>query len=310
MSTEHVATQAELQTILSESRLDASAQLDTLPVSKILRIINQADQGVASAVAGQIPVITRCVEAVVARLKNGGRLIYCGAGTSGRMGIIDAVECRPTFSVSDELVQGCIAGGENAFIKAVEGAEDDPLLAHRDLSKLELTAQDCVIALAASGRTPYAVGALEYAQSVGAYSASIICNPTGVMNTIVKDAIVVAVGPEVLTGSTRMKAGTAQKLVLNMLSTTVMVKLGKVYSNLMVDVNTTNAKLKGRARSIVMQATGCTEADAQRALIHANGSAKLAILMYQRQLSLAAAEALLNEHHGFLRQALEAATNG
>lgn len=300
------ATQAELNTILSESRLAESMALDTLDTSDILTIINQADQSVATAITPTIPQISEAVDAIVARLKTGGRLIYCGAGTSGRMGVIDAVECRPTFSVPDTLVQACIAGGEQAFIKAVEGAEDNPQLAADDLAQKGLTERDCVIAIAASGRTPYALGALDFAISKQALTIAISNNPNGSINQIADIVICVPVGAEVVTGSTRMKAGTSQKLILNMISTAVMVKLGKVYENLMVDVNATNAKLVARAKRIVMQATGCDELLAAELLESAEQNAKLAILMHEAELPVKEARQQLEQHHGFLRAALNA----
>lgn len=303
------ATQQELNAILSESRHPDSMALDTMSTSEILSLINREDHTVAGAITQVIPQLSVAVEAIVDRLKLGGRLFYCGAGTSGRMGIIDAVECRPTFSVPDSLVQACIAGGESAFIQAVEGAEDNPSLAAQDLTQKALTANDCVVAIAASGRTPYAVGALQYAESKQALTIAISNNPKGVINTLAKHTLSVPVGPEIITGSTRMKAGTSQKLLLNMLSTTVMIKLGKVYQNLMVDVSATNAKLIARAKRIVMQATHCSEEVANDALCSANQNAKLAILMIQSGLDHTHAAQLLDTHHGFLRSALDATTS-
>ena len=303
------ATQQELNAILSESRHPDSMALDTMSTSEILSLINREDHTVAGAITQVIPQLSVAVEAIVDRLKLGGRLFYCGAGTSGRMGIIDAVECRPTFSVPDSLVQACIAGGESAFIQAVEGAEDNPSLAAQDLTQKALTANDCVVAIAASGRTPYAVGALQYAESKQALTIAISNNPKGVINTLAKHTLSVPVGPEIITGSTRMKAGTSQKLLLNMLSTTVMIKLGKVYQNLMVDVSATNAKLIARAKRIVMQATHCSEEVANDALCSANQNAKLAILMIHSGLDNTHAAQLLDTHHGFLRSALDATTS-
>ena len=307
--TQPSATQQELNSILSESRHPDSMALDTMSTTEILSLINREDHTVASAITAIIPSLSEAVEAIIERLKHGGRLFYCGAGTSGRMGIIDAVECRPTFSVPDSLVQACIAGGERAFIQAVEGAEDNPALAVHDLTEKALTANDCVVAIAASGRTPYAVGALQYAKTKQALTIAISNNPQGVINGLAKHTLSVPVGPEIITGSTRMKAGTSQKLVLNMLSTTVMVKLGKVYQNLMVDVSATNAKLVARAKRIVMQATHCSEEVANEALGSADQNAKLAILMIQSGLDKAEATSLLVTHHGFLRAALDAATD-
>jgi len=307
--TQPSASQDELNAILSESRHPDSMNLDTLSTSEILTLINREDQRVASTICSVIPQITQAVDAIVIRLKQGGRLLYCGAGTSGRMGIIDAVECRPTFSVPDTMIQACIAGGESAFISAAEGAEDDPKLAIHDLAGKHITDKDCVVSIAASGRTPYALSALQYAKQKQALTISISNNPNGIINSLAQHVICAPVGPEVVTGSTRMKAGTSQKLILNMISTTVMVKLGKVYQNLMVDVNASNAKLVARAKRIVMQATQCSEDVASEALIAADHSAKLAILMVHSGLESTTARTLLDEHHGFLRAALESPTN-
>ncbi|MCP3428327.1 N-acetylmuramic acid 6-phosphate etherase [Opacimonas viscosa] len=299
-------TAVDLHSILSESRNRDTMDIDQIATLDILRKINAADHVVPQAIAQVLPDIEKVVEVIVQQLQQGGRLIYIGAGTSGRLGVLDAVECRPTFSVSDNLVQGVIAGGEPALISAVEGAEDDPELALNDLTSLQLSHKDVLIGIAASGRTPYVTGAIKYAQSLGCPAFALSCNPKGSINQLADHAIAIAVGPEVLTGSTRMKAGTAQKLVLNMISTTVMIKLGKTYENLMVDVHASNKKLVARAERIVMDATACSNAEAKQALTRAEQSAKLAILLIKTELTVPEAKALLAQHHGFLRAALEA----
>lgn len=299
-------TAGDLHSILSESRNLDTMDIDQIATLDILRKINAADHVVPQAIAQVLPDIEKVVEVIVQQLQQGGRLIYIGAGTSGRLGVLDAVECRPTFSVSDNLVQGVIAGGEPALISAVEGAEDDPELALNDLASLQLSHKDVLIGIAASGRTPYVTGAIQYAQSLGCPAFALSCNPKGSINQLADHAIAIAVGPEVLTGSTRMKAGTAQKLVLNMISTTVMIKLGKTYENLMVDVHASNKKLVARAERIVMDATACSNAEAKQALTRAEQSAKLAILLIKTELTVPEAKALLAQHHGFLRAALEA----
>jgi N-acetylmuramic acid 6-phosphate etherase len=249
------------------------------------------------------------VDAATVSIKNNGRLIYIGAGTSGRLGILDAAECRPTFSVPDGVVVGVIAGGETAIQHAVEGAEDDTEAGKNDLQQLALNEKDTVVGISASGRTPYVSGALKYASSIGCTTGAIACSPNAAIFEPADIAICPVVGPEVLTGSTRMKSGTAQKLILNMISTATMVKLGKTYENLMVDVNATNDKLKARALRIVMQATDCDESTAEAALNASNNSAKTAILMVLTGASAEQATKQLAENSGFLRKALNAGTN-
>jgi N-acetylmuramic acid 6-phosphate etherase len=294
----------QLESLISEGRNPNTMQLDELDTRQLLTIINQEDQKVANAVAAALPAITQAVDLAVVSLQNGGRLIYIGAGTSGRLGILDAVECRPTFSVSDDLVVGLIAGGEKALIHAVEGAEDNPQAGLDDLKAINLQSNDFLLGIAASGRTPYVISALKYAKSLGCKTASLVCNPDSVMLDMVDAGICAQVGPECLTGSTRMKSGTAQKLVLNMLSTASMVKLGKVYENLMIDVNATNQKLHARAVRIVMQATQCSQELAKAALDRADNSAKLAILMILTNQDASAAKQILANSHGHLRKAL------
>ncbi|NMH60139.1 N-acetylmuramic acid 6-phosphate etherase [Alteromonas ponticola] len=296
---------AQLETMASEQRNAETLALDTLDTIDILAKINHQDALVAPAVAEQLPLIAQAVDAIVAGMRRGGRLIYVGAGTSGRLGILDAAECRPTFNVDDTLVVGVIAGGSQAIQHAVEGAEDDSEQGKFDLKNLSLSKHDVVVGLSASGRTPYVIGALTYANLIGAHSVSVSCNAHSPMNSVATTPICVQVGAEVLTGSTRMKAGTAQKLILNMLSTTAMIKQGKTYQNLMVDVVASNQKLKARAVRIVMQATECSEAAAELALGKANQNAKLAILMILMNIDVDKASALLSMNHGFLRKALK-----
>lgn len=300
----------ELTLILSENRNPDSMDIDMQSTASIIQTINQADQQVPLAVAQCTAAISHAVDVIVKQLRDGGRLIYIGAGTSGRLGVLDAVECRPTFSVDDDLVQGIIAGGEHALTQAVEGAEDDLAAAEKDLRAIQFTQHDVLVGIAASGRTPYVIGALTYANALGAPTISVSCNPAGSINTLAQISICAAVGPEILTGSTRMKSGTAQKLILNMLSTASMIKLGKTFTNLMVDVNASNAKLKARAQRIVIEATGCDEQLALSTLLQANYQAKLAILMILAQVDVVTGDALLARHAGFLRLAIKEALHG
>lgn len=293
-----------LATLVSETRNPATMELDSQPTLAMMTLFNQEDRKVPEAISLVLPEIARAVDMAAARMKAGGRLIYLGAGTSGRLGVLDASECPPTFGVPHGLVIGLIAGGPGALLKAVEGAEDNPSLGEADLVALSLTPQDTVVGLAASGRTPYVIGALKYARSQGCATVAISCNPASPIAALAEVAISPVVGPEALTGSTRLKSGTAQKLVLNMLSTGVMVKLGKVYQNLMVDVKATNEKLVDRACRIVMEATGAARDEAQRALQQTDYAAKPAILMILSGISAAEAEQRLATHHGYLRDAL------
>lgn len=298
----------ELQAMSSEQTNPESNQLDILTTLDLVTLINQEDHKVAPAISKVLPSIAKCVDEAVKSIQQGGRLIYIGAGTSGRLGILDAAECRPTFSVPDNLVVGVIAGGNTAIQHAVEGAEDNFEQGIADLKALSLCAKDTLVGIAASGRTPYVLGALNYAQSLGCKTAGISCNQNSQLLTTADIAILANVGPEVLTGSTRMKAGTAQKLILNMLSTATMVKLGKTFGNLMVDVNATNAKLEARAVRIVMQATECTKDVAQRALQQSSNQAKLAILMVLTGLDVTEAKTLLDAQKGYLRNAINQAS--
>ncbi|MGW0800983.1 N-acetylmuramic acid 6-phosphate etherase [Streptomyces sp. NPDC002692] len=269
----------DLSTLGTESRNPRTAELDRMPVTELLATMNDEDQTVALAVRTALPRIAEAVEKITASLRAGGRLVYLGAGTSGRIGLLDAVECPPTFGTDPDQVVGLLSGGPGAFVLAVEGAEDSPQLAVTDLEGIGLTARDTVVGLAASGRTPYVVGGLEHARAVGASTVSVACNSDAVISRHADVAIEVPTGPEILTGSTRLKGGTAEKLVCNMLSTATMVQLGKVYGNLMVDLRATNEKLVDRARRIVAQATGSDLDAASAALQEADGHAKTAIVM-------------------------------
>jgi N-acetylmuramic acid 6-phosphate etherase len=295
----------ELNSILSESRNSSTLDIDLLSTEAILQKINEEDQKVALAIKPALPNIAQAVDCIVAAFQNSGRLIYIGAGTSGRLGILDAVECVPTFSVSDDMVLGIIAGGEKAIKRAVEGAEDNQAAAIVDLEHAKLTANDVVVGIAASGRTPYVISALRYARKIGAKAVSVSCNPDSAIAKEADIEICAAVGPEILTGSTRMKSGTAQKLILNMLSTASMIRIGKTYQNLMVDVKASNEKLYARALLIVMQATDCDEQTATVALQKADNEAKLAILMILTNSNPKQASNLLQQHQGYLRKAVQ-----
>lgn len=295
----------ELESFISEGRNPETMDLDTLPVLGLLQKINSEDQKVALAVREVLPQIADAVAFIVTAFERGGRLIYLGAGTSGRLGILDAVECPPTFSVPDSMVIGLIAGGESAIRKAVEGAEDDPELAMADLKALQFGPDDVLVGIAASGRTPYVVGGLQYARSLGAKTVAIACNPGTAITQNADVAICPVVGPEALTGSTRMKSGTAQKMVLNMLSTASMIRVGKAYQNLMVDVHASNEKLYARAVRIVMQATGCAAEQASSTLQQTGYKTKLAILHILTGLELSESQKLLEQKKGLLRPAVQ-----
>lgn len=266
--------------------------IETLSIEQLLHKMNEEDKKVPYAVEKVIPQIALVVEAAIHAIKNGGRLLYAGAGTSGRIGLIDAVECPPTFGTTNE-VQAVIAGGKDAFIAAKEGAEDSQEFGKNDLEEIHITYQDVLVGIAASGRTPYVIGALRYARSIGATTVSLSCNKNAALSKEADISIEVEVGPEVLAGSTRLKSGTAQKLVLNMISTTTMVNSGKVYKSLMVDMKASNEKLKARSKRIVILATDCTEEQAEQALSKADFHAKLAIVMILTKLEKTEAENLL-----------------
>ncbi|MBL0562992.1 N-acetylmuramic acid 6-phosphate etherase [Aeromonas hydrophila] len=292
----------DLSSMITETRNPASVEIDQLPTLEMLRVINQEDQQVALAVSQLLPEITRAVDAIAAAFGKGGRLVYIGAGTSGRLGILDASECPPTYGVSAEQVVGLIAGGHKAILQAVENAEDDAELGAQDLKNIQFCANDVLVGIAASGRTPYVLGAMAHARAVGATVCSISCNPGSPLAQAADISMVAVVGPEIITGSSRMKAGTAQKLILNMLSTGAMIRTGKVYGNLMVDVEATNAKLVERQKRIVMEATDCERAVAERALAQADNHCKTAIVMILAGLTADEARTRLQSSNGFISQ--------
>jgi N-acetylmuramic acid 6-phosphate etherase len=299
-----------LATLLTEARYKPSEHIDELSTTEMLQVMNAADREVAEAVGREIPAIARAVDAIAAALapERGGRLFYVGAGTSGRLGVLDASECPPTFSVPTSLVQGFIAGGDYALRHSIEGAEDSHELGATDLRAHGFSAKDVLVGIAASGRTPYVLGAMEHARSLGAVTIGLSCVPDSAVSHAAQIAIAPAVGPEVVTGSTRLRAGTATKLVLNMLSTGAMIRLGTVYSNLMVNVQPTNVKLADRAERIVLEITGLSR-DKAAALLAEAGSIKAAVLMHAHGLSREQAETLLRGANGHLRRAMEAAAH-
>ena len=291
--------------LTTESRNQNTLDIDKVSTIEMVRIINEEDKKVALAVEKEIPQIAKAIDGIVERMHKGGRLVYIGAGTSGRLGILDASECPPTYGVSEELVQGIIAGGMEAIFRAQEGAEDSRELAVSDLKSKALNNTDIVVGLAASGRTPYVIGGLEYANSIGALTISVTCNDDSEVSKCSSIAIAPVVGPEVVTGSTRLKSGTAQKLVLNMLSTGSMIKLGKVYGNLMVDVQSTNEKLVERAKKIVSEATGLSIEESTKVLNETNFDVKLAIFMTLSKLDKEEAKSKLEESKGYIAKALD-----
>ncbi|MBC9825964.1 N-acetylmuramic acid 6-phosphate etherase [Carnobacterium inhibens] len=293
-----------LDKLTTETRNTQTMNLDELSASEVMTLMNQEDQKVAIAVEKELPMITKVVETITESFSKGGRLIYMGAGTSGRLGVLDAAECVPTFSVDPSMVQGLIAGGMKAMTVAVEGAEDSKTLGAEDLEAIQLTDKDVVVGIAASGRTPYVIGGLEYATSVGAKTATISCNKDAKISQYAQMPIEVDAGPEVLTGSTRLKAGTAQKLILNMLSTGAMIGSGKVYQNLMVDVKPSNEKLEERSKRIIMQATDCTYEEASETFEAADHQVKLAIVMILTHSNKETATQKLTEAKGFIRETL------
>lgn len=294
-----------LDKLLTEQPNPASAGIDLLPTEQVLRIINAEDRKVAKAVEREIPAITRAVDAIVARFEAGGRLFYMGAGTSGRLGVLDASECPPTFSVPPEMVRGIIAGGEVALSRATETTEDDPVIGVRDLLAAGFTAHDVLVGLAASGRTPYVLGAIAEARRMGAVTIGISCTPDSELARAVDIPITPVPGPEIVAGSTRMKAGTAQKLVLNMLSTGAFIRLGYVYGNLMVNVQPKNTKLVNRAHRIVAEAAGVGLERAAELLTASGDSVRVAILMGKAGVGREEAERRLAAAHGRISQALE-----
>lgn len=294
-----------LSKLTTESRNQNTLDIDKVSTIEMVKKINNEDKKVAEAVEKELPQIAEAIDGIVDRIHKGGRLIYMGAGTSGRLGILDASECPPTYGVSEELVQGLIAGGHEAIFRAKEGAEDSKELAVNDLKDKDLNSNDIVVGLAASGRTPYVIGGLEYANQIGALTISITCNKNSDVSKTSKIAISPVVGAEVVTGSTRLKAGTAQKLVLNMLSTGTMIKLGKVYGNLMVDVRATNEKLVERAKRIVCEATNVSTEEATKYLEETKFDVKLAIFMILSGLNKEKAEEKLVKNKGYIAKALE-----
>ena len=292
----------DLSSMITETRNPASVEIDQLSTLEMLRVINQEDQQVALAVGQLLPEIARAVDAIAAAFGKGGRLVYIGAGTSGRFGILAASECPPTYGVSAEQVIGLIAGGHKAILQAVENAEDDAELGAQDLKNIQFCANDVLVGIAASGRTPYVLGAMAHASAVGATVCSISCNPGSPLARAADISMVAVVGPEIVTGSSRMKAGTAQKRILNMLSTGAMIRTGKVYGNLMVDVEATNAKLVERQKRIVMEATDCDRTTAERALAEADNHCKTAIVMILAGLTADEARHRLQSSNGFISQ--------
>ncbi|MEU2562476.1 N-acetylmuramic acid 6-phosphate etherase [Streptomyces longispororuber] len=305
----HHDLRAQLAALTTEAFRPELAEIDRLPTLEIARIMNGEDASVPTAVAAQLPRIAAAIDATAERMARGGRLIYAGAGTAGRLGVLDASECPPTFNTGPGDVIGLIAGGPPALVTAVEGAEDSAALAAEDLESLALTPDDTVVGVSASGRTPYAIGAVEYARARLALTVGLSCNADSALAAAAEHGIEVVVGPELLTGSTRLKAGTAQKLVLNMISTITMIRLGKTYGNLMVDVRASNEKLRARSRHIVALATGAPDDEIERALAATDGEVKNAILTLLGGVDAPTAARLLTRSNGHLRAAL-AAANG
>jgi N-acetylmuramic acid 6-phosphate etherase len=299
-----------MRNLITEQRNRASERIDTLSTTDILRVMNSEDRKVSDAVAAEIAHIADAVDRTVTAIERGGRLFYIGAGTSGRLGVLDAAECPPTFSVSPELVQGIIAGGEAALARATEATEDDPEMGAHDLVERGFRAADVLVGIAASGRTPYVLGAVRKARALGGVTVGVSCTTESQLSREVDIAIEPVPGPEVIAGSTRMRAGTATKLVLNMLSTCVMIRLGHVYRNLMVNVQPTNQKLLDRARRIIAEASGLTYEDASKLLDNSSGSVKVAIIMARLGLDRDAAEQRLAEANGRVAIALGESPRG
>ncbi|MGV9344043.1 N-acetylmuramic acid 6-phosphate etherase [Streptomyces spiralis] len=298
---------AELESLTTEAFRPELAEIDRLPTLEIARLMNGEDTAVPAAVAERLPEIAAAIDAVAERMARGGRLIYAGAGTAGRLGVLDASECPPTFNTEPSQVVGLIAGGPEAMVTSIEGAEDSRELAVKALDALGLTADDTVVGISASGRTPYALGAVEHARERGALTIGLACNANSALAAAAEHGIEIVAGPELLTGSTRLKAGTAQKLVLNMLSTITMIRLGKTYGNLMVDVRASNDKLRARSRRIVALATGAADEDIERALAATDGEVKNAILTLLSGVDAETAARLLEASAGHLRAALDQA---
>ena len=293
-----------LDKMTTETRNPNTMELDTMSPLEVVTAMNNEDAKVPAAIKPVLPQIAQVVEWAIQSIEAGGRVFYMGAGTSGRLGVLDAAECPPTFGVSDDVIIGLIAGGDKAFLKAVEGAEDSRELGREDLESRSLTKNDLVIGIAASGRTPYVLGALAYAKEIGCHTAAISCNAGCAIGQAAEVAVEAVVGPEVLTGSTRLKAGTAQKLILNMISTATMVGVGKAYQNLMVDVMQTNEKLRRRAEKIVTEATGVSQEEARKNIDLAGGNAKTAITMILAGCGADEAKARLEKAKGHVREAI------
>ncbi|MFK0217309.1 N-acetylmuramic acid 6-phosphate etherase [Streptomyces vinaceus] len=304
----HAVLRAQLDTLTTEAFRPELAEIDRLSTLDIARTMNAEDAGVPAAVAAQLPRIAAAIDAIAPRMSRGGRLVYAGAGTAGRMGVLDASECPPTFNTDPAQVVGLIAGGPGAMVRSVEGAEDSKELAAEDLAALDVAADDTVIGVSASGRTPYAIGAVEYARTRGALTVGLSCNAGSALAAAAEHGIEVVTGPELLTGSTRLKAGTAQKLVLNLISTITMIRLGKTYGNLMVDLRASNEKLRARSRRIVALATGAPDEEIEAALDATGGEVKQAVLVLLGGVDGPAAAGLLTAAHGHLREALAMAS--
>lgn len=296
--------------LTTEASNQRSAEIDAMSSLEIARLMNAEDALVSQAVGEILEAIAAAIDVIAERLAGGGRLVYFGAGTSGRLGVLDASECPPTFNTPPELVVGVIAGGREALTRAVEGAEDHPELAEADLQAINLCHRDVAVGIATSGRTPYVIGGLQLARRLGAYAIGLSCNRPNALETHADLMLTPVVGPEILSGSTRLKAGTATKMVLNMLTTGAMVRLGKTYGNLMVDLRATNAKLTDRAQRIVSRLTDLSPAPARELLSRCDGELKTAIVCHRKQLSPAAARQQLREHAGHLRRVLESGHSG
>lgn len=294
-----------LDRLTTEQRNPASEKIDQLSAIEIVQLINREDQRVAEAVGKESQRMAAAVDAIVDAFTRGGRLIYMGAGTSGRLGVLDASECPPTFNTDPDLVVGLIAGGERALVRSIEGAEDFPEHGARDLKQIDLTANDIVVGIATSGRTPYVLGGLAFARELGCRTVGVACNAGPALKDVADIMICPVVGPEIVSGSTRMKAGTATKLVLNTLTTAAMIRLGKTYGNLMVDLRATNSKLRDRARRIVSMIAAVDEQQAQRLLLVCDGEVKTAIVAHLRAVSADDARKILNQAGGHLRAAIE-----
>lgn len=293
-----------LHPLTTEGVNAASESIDRCSAAEIVRLIQQEDLKVAAAVGEVSEAIAAAIERIAMALRAGGRLVYLGAGTSGRLGVLDASECPPTFNTDPAQVVGLIAGGPAALTRAIEGAEDDPAAAVVDLQRIDFSAADVLVGIATSGRTPYVIGGLRYARDLGAVTIGLVCNAPSEIDPLVDILIAPIPGPEIISGSTRMKAGTATKMVLNMLTTGAMIRLGKTYGNLMVDLRATNTKLVIRSRRIVARLTGLAENAAAELLDRAGGEVKTAIAMHHRGLTAPQARELLNVHHGHLREVI------